>query len=558
MDITETIIWRDSLENLKLQKFKEKQKITYFCKICGNPNTVSFHQIKRNTDEFLCRKCRLRKSWIQNYGSMENYIEVSKKKRDKTNLKKYGTTNINSLSEIKQKIKQTNLERYGCEDTNKVPEIARKKIETFLKNYGVDNPNKSPKIKEKIRRTNLERYGVEWTHQAEEVIEKGRKTTRERYGVDNISQLDYIKEKKKKTCRSHFGVDAPFQSKDIIAKYNKNSLKKYGTAWPQCSQRVKDKQAASNLEKYGTISTAQSHYSEKTRKILFDKENFIKFMDEEANKSPSYGADLLEISLSTMHSYVKKYDLEDLYFKQFERSKYEEELGKFLEELNIDFNKGNRDIIKPLELDIYIPSHKLAIEFNGDYWHSDLFKDPNYHQMKSNLCFDKGIELIHIFEYEWLSNKDKLKIYLKDKLINPTEYDSGEIKEISEEDANKFLKENSLGPINHSDLYLSLCYNEEIIELISLSRSNHTITNYSHKFGFRIKNALDKFLKYLKLSDIIYECDYSKSSGRELIRENFTLEKITSPGLHIIKNNSIKDPLKIYDCGRIIYKKCLK
>lgn len=60
-----------------------------------------------------------------------------------------------------------------------------------------------------------------------------------------------------------------------------------------------------------------------------------------------------------------------------------------------------RNVIPPHELDIYIPEKKLAIEFNGTYWHSSLYKDKNYHFNKSQKCEEKGIRLIHIWEYEW-------------------------------------------------------------------------------------------------------------------------------------------------------------
>ena len=78
------------------------------------------------------------------------------------------------------------------------------------------------------------------------------------------------------------------------------------------------------------------------------------------------------------------------------------------------FNKkiitNTRKIINPYELDIYIPSLKKAIEFNGLYWHyhSDHFV-PGKHAKKSNLCRKKGIKLLHIREDLWIKNPEKMK-----------------------------------------------------------------------------------------------------------------------------------------------------
>ena len=59
---------------------------------------------------------------------------------------------------------------------------------------------------------------------------------------------------------------------------------------------------------------------------------------------------------------------------------------------------------------------KIAIEFNGCYWHSDLFKKNNYHLEKTNALKEQGYRLIHIFEDEWINKrfivKDKVKSIL--------------------------------------------------------------------------------------------------------------------------------------------------
>lgn len=76
--------------------------------------------------------------------------------------------------------------------------------------------------------------------------------------------------------------------------------------------------------------------------------------------------------------------------------------------------KNSKNIISPLELDLYYPEKKVAIEFNGDYWHSSEFKHKNYHYNKFKSCLEKEILLVSIFESEWNNKKDEIKQYLKD------------------------------------------------------------------------------------------------------------------------------------------------
>ena len=59
-------------------------------------------------------------------------------------------------------------------------------------------------------------------------------------------------------------------------------------------------------------------------------------------------------------------------------------------------------------------SKKIAIEFNGDYWHDENHKPRDYHYNKFNLCREKNILLVSIFESEWNNRKDDIKQYLLD------------------------------------------------------------------------------------------------------------------------------------------------
>jgi hypothetical protein len=64
---------------------------------------------------------------------------------------------------------------------------------------------------------------------------------------------------------------------------------------------------------------------------------------------------------------------------------------------------SNRQIIKPLELDIYLPDYKLGIEYNGKYWHSPKFIGSNSlwllkHNNKIKACHNKGLQLLYLWE----------------------------------------------------------------------------------------------------------------------------------------------------------------
>ncbi len=75
--------------------------------------------------------------------------------------------------------------------------------------------------------------------------------------------------------------------------------------------------------------------------------------------------------------------------------------------------QSDRIQIKPYELDIYIPNKKLAIEYNGIYYHSiENGTSKDYHLMKSKLCRNLGIRLIHIYDIENFDEQCKLILNL--------------------------------------------------------------------------------------------------------------------------------------------------
>ncbi len=97
-------------------------------------------------------------------------------------------------------------------------------------------------------------------------------------------------------------------------------------------------------------------------------------------------------------------------------SKGEDEIFSLASSLCRDAIQSDRKTISPYELDIYIPSRNLAIEFNGIHWHSDDRKDKHYHRQKFLMCAEKGIRLISITDIEWQNRKEQLTSIIKSAL----------------------------------------------------------------------------------------------------------------------------------------------
>ncbi|QDH50446.1 hypothetical protein RW_GP085c [Caulobacter phage RW] len=95
------------------------------------------------------------------------------------------------------------------------------------------------------------------------------------------------------------------------------------------------------------------------------------------------------------------------------RSKGETAILKFVS-IFAEAQTRNRSIVPPKELDIYLPEHKLAIEYCGEYWHGSRNADEEAfartrHIDKMRACEAQGIRLLTVFENEWLERPHAIK-----------------------------------------------------------------------------------------------------------------------------------------------------
>lgn len=105
---------------------------------------------------------------------------------------------------------------------------------------------------------------------------------------------------------------------------------------------------------------------------------------------------------------------------QFAASKPESEIKEFIEGLGLTCEQSNYSILNGKQIDLYVPERNLAIEYNGCYFHSEANKGVEFarkrHIEKTEACEAQGIQLLHIWEDEWVHNKDKVLNMVKAKL----------------------------------------------------------------------------------------------------------------------------------------------
>jgi len=220
--------------------------------------------------------------------------------------------------------------------------------------------------------------------------EKRKNTTLEKWGVDNIAKLDSVKEKQAKTNLDKWGTKSSFQNSEVRDKWKKTISDKWGVDHYFKTDEFKVQSKSFYLKKWGVDHPLKvEEIKERIKKTPLSRYGVLTYLNTEHSRSM---------------------------IKKTNKSSYEDEICLWLDSLSIGYIRNNSHIINPLSIDIYIDKFKLAIEFNGLYWHSEFFKDKKYHLNKTNLCKEEGIHLIHIWEDDWLSRKEVIKSIILNKL----------------------------------------------------------------------------------------------------------------------------------------------
>ena len=474
------------------------------------------------------------------------------------------------------KTKEINLDRFGV-NCNLHSEDGKSKVKkTMIDKYGVDNFSKSDNYKEKTYKSNIEKYGTKHFFQSEYFKNSSNKTLYNKYGIDSYSKTNEFKEKYKNTCLNKYGETNTFKVEIFKEQIKNTNIEKYGVDYYTKTDEFKEKVRNTNIEKYDVEYFFQSEYfKEKLKKTNIEKygtEHFFQseYFKEKFNKICNPIGDSKSIK--------------------------EKDLFEFIN------NNYSGDIIQSyrdgLEIDIYLPELNIGFEFNGLYWHSDKFKEKNYHLDKTNHFKNKGIRIIHIWEDDWVHKQEIVKSQISN-IIGCSDKIYGRkcsIKEVAVKEARQFLNNNHIQGFVSSVKKIGLYYDNELVSIMTfdhnegrkkMSESEWNLSRFCNKIGFNVIGGASKLLKFFidsyYVSRIVSYADKDWSVGKLYYKLEFKNISESKPDYkYIVDNNrvhksrykksrlGIKDKNitesqkmkelninKIYDCGKIKFERML-
>jgi hypothetical protein len=461
--------------------------------ICKNPNCDKLTNYKNSTLGYNEYCCN---KCISSDPNIKN-IKIEK------SIKKYGTKTPAQSKEIKEKTIKTNKEKYGSNSPMSNIDIQNKSKKTLFKNYGVDNPNKHP-----------------------ELIGKRVESFK-----NNINQY---KESYKKTSIEKYGVEHPWMYAEIHKKAIDNQRE---SKIKNIENIIIDK--LKEYSGYKLISVDNTPIKRNVDIICSNGHSFT------INREQLYNRHKNKLILcTTCNPLYRGISNSELIIHEFIKEFFDGEII-----LN------TREIIKPYEIDIYLPELNIGFEFNGLFWHSEKFRNSEYHLKKWKISKEVGIDVYSIWEDDWMLKEDIVKSFILNKIgktPNKIYARKCQIKQVSYKDSAKFLNENHLQGDCKSSIRLGLYYNKEIVSIMTFSKLRlplaqknkegaYELTRFCNKTYNSIIGGASKlfshFIKNYDFKEIHTYSDNMISNGNMYKTLGFENTHISSPGYWYLIND---------------------
>lgn len=397
------------------------------------------------------------------------------------------------LNKTPEKIKEIGEARsllWAEKSDEQIADILKKRKDTLIANHGVDHPMKLDWANEKTRETQFIKYGV--THHA---------------------KLPEYKDKMKESYMKHLGVEHPMYD-DVIKMKVSSSIKR-------------------------------KRYTEEQLDLLDDGDKFKTNYESLGFRGL---CTKLGVSESCVYVYLRKHGIDVI--KQ-PSSLFETDVISYIESLGVDdVIIGDRTILNGLELDIYSPSLKLAIECNGVYWHSELLtgKGKYYHKNKTDKCAEHGIQLLHITDEDWIEKNEIMKSLISTKVGNNTKIHARkcDIVLVSPKDVKEFLIKNHRQGWCQSSINYGLLYDGELVSIMTFGKSRYDksfqyeLLRFCNKTYTNVNGGASKLYKYFiknhSPSSIISYSHNDWNNGGVYLKLGMTLFKNEDPSFVYLDN----------------------
>lgn len=519
-----------------------RARVTFECDTCRERKSVAYCDYLKNgfvVPDYQCRKCRTKES-IKS---------------------RYGVDNVFQLDSVKLKARETNLARHG-----------------------VENASGLKVVKGKRAATNLSRLGVEWPQQSQDIRAKTAETNLARYGAANVSSLDWVKARRVETNLTRTGFEYAIVDPGVRMAVAQRNLDAHGVTHSILRPDVRHAISRTNTERYGHPVASKSDLVRGRIRATLNATLHERTMGSIPGiKSIDPSGRIYHIECDACG---QAYQITwALFYKRREtsttlcticnpvdrhRSGLELQVADYVERtLGLPVERTAR--VAGREVDILVGQSSFAIEFNGVYWHSELYRPRLYHLEKTVACRSAGVELLHVWEDDWLYRRGIVESMIAVRLGKAARVLQARKCRVNQSvpaaEVSRFLDENHLlGSCVHTKS-VCLTIGEEIVSCMTFVRrkSGWEMNRFCAALGTVVAGGAGRLLAHFRrasagpihtFSDNCYSegALYEKIGFRRL-RELPPDYSFLSEGVRVHKFNfrrrSAEGLPRVYDAGKV-------
>jgi len=462
------------------------------------------------------------------------------------------------------KRKETCIDKYGVDNPKKSKEILQKEKVGILNRWNGSHYMMNDDVKLRFKESMIKNHGVEWAQQSDIISKKSR----ESYS-NNLNLPESLKKRSEK-----FFNKSIIDRDNIVTKRKNTIIEKYGSIdnfYNYLNYKVKEKSILNHgvnhhMSHPDIIKKRVDSYKKGVTDKLIDILPInLEYVGRGLNNNEIDSiisikcldcGDNFDINRQLLKFRIDRSD--DVCLKcnpiLCGRSKMKLDVLEFIK-LNYtgDIISNTRSVIDN-EIDIYLPDLGLAFEFNGLHQHSDLHKDKYYHINKSNDCLDKDIQLIHIWEDDWVYKTNIIKSIILNKIGNSDRIFARKcvIKEVDNKLVRSFLVDNHIQGFVGSKIKLGLFHNDELVSLMtfgSLRKSlgynskenSYELLRFCNKLNSSVIGGASKLFKHFtksyEVNQVISYSDTSRGVGNLYEKLGFKFSHNSDPNYYWVINN---------------------
>lgn len=338
-----------------------------------------------------------------------------------------------------------------------------------------------------------------------------------------------VQRRYEETCSERFGETSPMRNRSVSAR--KVDSTEAARGWRSPFEVESVRKAARE--------TIEARYGKRHRAIPFDPDELAS--EYGSGMTCSEIADRRGVSRDWVQRMLRASGVRAR--TSHRRSRHERELVGALRSLGLgEIVENDRRVIAPLEIDAWIPEHRLGVEVHGLHWHGD---ERDRHRIKYERATAAGIGLVQVFDVEWVEKRDLILDVISARAGRSVERIGARecvVERVDPVSLRPFMERNHLSGYASASTGIALVRNGRVMAAATLRRprfdrsADWELVRVAHTRGTTVVGGLGKMVAGARrlgaTGRMISYCDRRFFSGRSYLAAGFTHVRDTSPGYY--------------------------